>query len=440
VPDLGITQVRFGNNVRLVVKQTDFEPGRVRVALNFGEGSSRLFDAPKGTDMAIQAMFVTGGLESYEIDELGRALAGRTVGLGFGVGAESYGMSATTTRADLLVQLQLFGAYLTQPAFRPDGFNQLRAARDGMFRGLRATPSDAYGNFGGPLLLNNDQRFARITEQEFDALRPEVARARLEPQLRDGPIEIVIVGDIPVGEAITNVQRTLAQLPPRRLAPEPDPRALQALFTPGRGEDVIEHEGRADQSLAMIFWPMGDYGDGSEARAVRLLTEVMQIRLNEVIREEEGGTYSPGAVWNPSTLYPGYGVIGATMEVKPEDAARLLARVEAVAADLAAGNISEDLYTRARTPLIADFEETRRNNPWWLNWLQGSSWEPRNLEIIRGGQRHYEQVTLDRLKQLAQQYLDPSKARIIRVVPGPNAQPIAEAAAPAPAPASGGSR
>lgn len=438
VADLGITQVRFANNVRLIVKQTDFEPGRVRVALNFGEGSARLFDAPKGTDMAMEALFVTGGLQSYEIDELGRALAGRTVGLGFGVGADSFGFSGTTTRADLLVQLQLFGAYLTQPAFRPDGFNQLRAARDGMFRGLRATPGDAYGNFGGPLLFNNDQRFARITEQQFDALRAEDARALLEPQLRDGPIEIVIVGDIPVAEAIANVQRSLAQLPTRRAAPDPDPRAMQALFTPGRGEDVVQHEGRADQSLAMIFWPMGDYGDGSEARAVRLLTEVLQVRLNEVIREEEGGTYSPGAVWNPSTFYRNYGVIGATMEVKPEDADRLLARVEAVAADLAAGNISEDLYTRARSPLIADFDETRRNNPWWLNWLQGSSWDARNLEIIRGGQRHYEQVSLERLKELARQYLDPSKARIIRVVPGPNAQPVSESAAPAPA--GGGSR
>jgi zinc protease len=429
VSDLGVTQVRFANNVRLVVKQTDFEPGRVRVALNFGEGSSQLYDAPKGTDMAIESMFVSGGLQSYEIDELGRALAGRSVGLGFGVSDDSYGLAATTTRADLLLQLQLFGAYLTQPGFRPDGFNQMKAARDAMFRGLRATPGDAYGNFGGPLLVSNDQRWARITEQEFDSLQMADAQARLEPQLRDGPIEIVIVGDIPVSEAIATVQRSLAQLPTRRAAPNPDPRALRAVFTASRGEDVIEHEGRADQSLAMIYWPMGGYGDGAEARAVRLLTEVLQVRLNEVIREEEGGTYSPSSIWNPSTFYPGYGYIGASMEVEPKDAARLLARVEAVAADLAAGNISEDLFNRARNPMIADFEETRRNNPFWMNWLSGSSWEPRNLEIIRGGQRHYEQVTLEQLKGLARTYLDPSKARIIRVVPGPNAQPV-EAEAP----------
>jgi zinc protease len=176
---------------------------------------------------------------------------------------------------------------------------------------------------------------------------------------------------------------------------------------------------------------MGDYGDGAEARAVRLLTDVLQLRVNEVIREEEGGTYSPSVSWNPSTTYEGYGTIGASMEVTPADAARLLARTEAIAADLAAGNITEDMFIRARTPLIANFDETRKNNPWWLNWLEGSSWEPRNLEIIRGGQRHYEQVTLAQLKVKAARYFDPSKARIIRVVP--QAQPAAEPAAPAPA-------
>jgi zinc protease len=183
---------------------------------------------------------------------------------------------------------------------------------------------------------------------------------------------------------------------------------------------------------------MGDYGDGAEARAVRLLTEVLQVRLNEVIREELGGTYSPSIDWSPSRTLQGYGTIGAILEVKPEDADRLLARVEAVAADMAAGNISEDLFVRARTPMIADFEETRRNNPWWLNWLAGSSWEPDNLEAIRGGQRHYAQVSLDQLKDIARQYFDPSKARIIRVVPGPNAQPVAatpDGAAAPPAPA-----
>lgn len=431
IADLGITQVRFANNVRLIVKQTDFEPGRVRVSLNFGEGEAALFDAPKGTSMAISSLFVSGGLQNYEIDELGRALAGRTVGLGFGVGSESFSFGATTTRADLLLQLQLFGAYMTQPAFRPDGFNQMKAARDAMFRGLRATPGDAYGNFGGPLLVSNDQRFARITEQQFDSLSLADARSRLEPALRDGPVEIVIVGDVPVVEAIQSVQRSLAQLPMRRAQPQIDPRARRAVFTAGRGEDVLTHEGRPDQSLAMIFWPMGDYGDGAEARAVRLLTDVLQLRLNEVIREEEGGTYSPSVIWSPSTAYEGYGIIGASMEVTPADAARLLARTEAIAADLAAGNITEDMFVRARAPLIADFDETRKNNPWWLNWLEGSSWEPRNLEIIRGGQRHYEQVTLEQLKVMAARYFDPSRARIIRVIP--QTPPAAGGTAPAPA-------
>jgi zinc protease len=435
VPDLGVTNIRFANNVRLVVRPSDFEPGRVRVALRFGEGALALPSDRPGLGFAISSAFTAGGLGRFDQDELARTLAGRTVSTGFGVGEDAFQFGGQTTPTDLALQMQVFAAYLTDPGWRPDGLIRLKAQKDAIYRQVSSTPGAVWGAFGDPLLRSGNQRFAFPTPAQFDALTLDAARAPLDLARRRGAIEVVITGDTTVEAATAAVASTFGALPRRASRPARHRSAERVVFTPGRGTDTLFHDGRADQSLALVYWPMRDYGDGAEARALRVLEQVLQLRLTEVIRESEGATYSPGTDWSPSTTYPGFGLIGAVMELEPKDVDRMQAKVEEIAAGLAAGNIDQDLFVRARTPLIADFDETRTNNPWWMTWLSGSSFRPERLGIIRNGRQHYEQVTLEQVKALAAQYLQPGKARLIRVLPRPAAAAAAPDAAPAAAPA-----
>jgi len=42
-----------------------------------------------------------------------------------------------------------------------------------------------------------------------------------------------------------------------------------------------------------------------------MVANLFELRLTEVLREEEGATYSPGVSTSSSRLYKGYGFIGA---------------------------------------------------------------------------------------------------------------------------------
>ena len=66
---------------------------------------------------------------------------------------------------------------------------------------------------------------------------------------------------------------------------------------------------------------------------------------------------------------------------------------------------------------MASIKTTMANNPWWLNWLRGSSFDATKISIIKDGQKQYEVITLDDMKMLSRQYLDASKAQIIKVIP-----------------------
>lgn len=421
---IGVTQSRFANNVRLVVKPTKFEEGRIRVQVRFGEGELAIPGGNVGTSFVLGSAFTAGGLGRMDVDAINRAMAGKTVSAGFRVDGDAFAFSATTTPRDLELQLQYLAAYLTDPAWRPDGFARLKASKDAIYRSIESSPGAVFGSIGAGT-LRSDARSPRFpTATQFDALTLAGARSVLDPARRNGAIEVIIVGDTSLSAATRAVANTFGALPARAVRPAPRSTERVATFPAGRGTTVLQHKGRADQSLAMVFWPMRDYGDGREARALRVLEGVLQNRLTEVIREELGDSYSPGTTWQPSDVSPGYGVIGAITEVKPEKDQVVIAAIERIAADLAAGKIDADLFERAKRPLVADFDETTANNPWWMGALSGSSFDPVRIVRARDAKAQYGAVTLDQVKALARQYLDPAKARIVKVVPGPGATPV----------------
>jgi zinc protease len=421
---IGTTQSKFANNVRLVIKPTKFEEGRIRVQIRFGEGGLAIPGNKAGVGYAINSAFIAGGLGRMDVDAINRSLAGRSVQAGFGMGEDTFVLSGTTTPRDLELQLQYLTAYLTDPAWRPDGIARLKSSKDAIYRQIESTPGGVWSTQGGPVLRADPRADRFPTPAQFDALSLGEARSILDPARRNGAIEVTIIGDTSVALATRAVAKTLGALPTRAARPAPRTAERMATFPVGRGTTTLLHKGRADQSLSMIYWPMRDYGDGREARALRVLESVLQNRLTEVIREELGDSYSPGTDWSPSTVFPNYGTIGAISEVKPEKADAVIAVMERIAADLAAGKIDADLFERAKRPLVADFDETTANNPWWMGALSNLSFDPNRLTRARDAKAQYAAVTLDQVKALARQYFVPSKARIVKVMPGPDATPV----------------
>jgi zinc protease len=125
IEDLGLVRFQFENGVAVTFKQTDFEDGSIRVRLDFGRGElePRALD---GVDIISGSVFTSAGLGEHSEDELGRVLAGRNIGYGFGVGDDSFSFQATTTPSDLRVQFDLLTAFLTDPGWRQEGLDQFR--------------------------------------------------------------------------------------------------------------------------------------------------------------------------------------------------------------------------------------------------------------------------------------------------------------------------
>jgi zinc protease len=167
---IGVTQSRFANNVRLVVKPTKFEEGRIRVQVRFGDGELAIPGGNVGTSFVLSSAFTAGGLGRMDVDGINRAMAGKSVSAGFGVNDDAFEFSATTTPRDLELQMQYLAAYLTDPAWRPDGFARLKASKDAIYRSIESSPGAVFGSIGAGT-LRSDARSPRFpTATQFDAL------------------------------------------------------------------------------------------------------------------------------------------------------------------------------------------------------------------------------------------------------------------------------
>jgi zinc protease len=416
IEDIDVTQVKFVNGVRLNLKRTDFEAQRIYVNVRVGGG---LLGAPRnkpGLPLLASRTLIAAGLGKHSAAELDTLLAGRNVSVDFNVGADALVFQSATTPADLLLQLQLLRAQLTDPGYRPEVLRRFR-------QGIERTYTELSHSIDGPrlteiprLMTNGDPRFG--WPDRSSVLRRDFAELRqwLGPQFASGPLEISLVGDIDVEQATALVARTFGTLPARE--PKPGYAAERQVVFPKKPLDkrfTIATE--LSRGLVDIRWPAMDGSDVRRARGLQVLTNIFSDRLRVQLREQMGQAYNPSVAQELSDTFRDYGFIVADASVAPGQAATVAKVIHAVAADLAANGVTEDELVRAKTPLLGHLQESLRQNGYWLEVIAGAQEFPRQILMHRSRRQDYEAVSAEELKMLARQYLAARRASQFVMVP-----------------------
>jgi zinc protease len=416
LPGLGITRVQYGNGVVLYVKPTPFEAGAVRVAVRFGSGKIGLPADQPGLDLLAGRGFVDGGLGRHSIDDLNRILAARQVGVDLIVGESGVNLVAKTTPADLPLQLDLLAAYVTDPGFRPEAQERYRARIASAYASMAAVPN---GVVSGPVSLlvhGGDPRFGMPPQADAERRTLAELRAWLDPMLRQGPLQVMVVGDVDPAKVVAEVGRTFGALPARGEDPRPTAPsiAVPALADPVR----FIHSGQGNQALAMVYWRTTGQGDARTSIGLDLVADILTDRLLREVREREGATYSPQVESQQSLALPGFGYLVAAIDASATDAARIVELIRDTAAQMRKGGMTEDEFQRALQPRLAQARNAQQSNDYWLyGVLFGAEQFPLVLDQALTVLADTESQTLAGVQALAATYLDPDKALPVLVVP-----------------------
>ena len=404
---VGATVVTFANGVRLTVKPTDFRDEQILVSVRTGLGELGLPTDRVDPQSLAPLVFTAGGLGKLTADELNRVLNGRIYSAGFSTDSDSYTLTGATRPQDLQLQTQVLAAYLTDPGLRPAPFQQIKAFFPQIIAQQMATPGGAFGLQASELLAGGDKREALPTAAEIGGWTNEDMSASLRRSLSAGPIDVVMVGDVTVDDAIASVASTFGALPARSADATPPAGSDQRRFPAGVSEPVrLTHNGPAEQALAYIAWPTTDAAtDRTEARRISMLSAVLNLRVLEEIRERQALAYSPGVGSSASDVFPGYGSIIVRGETAADKLTAFYAAVDGIIAKLRDEPITEDELNRARLPAIESLRRSQASNEYWLGQLSEVAENPADVEQTLTHISDLEAVTPADVQALARQYL-----------------------------------
>lgn len=404
---VGATVVTFANGVRLTVKPTNFRDEQILVSVRTGLGELGMPADRIDAQGLAPLVFTAGGLGQLSADDLSRVLNGRIYSAGFAIDGDSHVLSGATRPEDLQLQTQVLAAYLTDPGLRPAPFQQIKTFFPQIIAQQMATPGGAFGLQASELLAGGDKREALPTAAEIAAMTNDDLRASVTRGLSTGPIDVVMVGDLTVEDAIASIAPTFGALPARGPDATPPAGSDQRRFPAATATPVrLFHTGPAEQALAYIAWPTTDaVSDRTEARRISIMSEVLKLRVLEEIRERQALAYSPGVSAAASDAFAGYGSVSIRAEIAADKEAAFFAAVEEIVARLRDEPPGEDELNRARLPVIESLRRSQAGNEYWLTQLGEVAQRPDDIEQILTHISDLEAITPADIQALARRYL-----------------------------------
>ncbi|MES2904642.1 MAG: insulinase family protein [Pseudomonadota bacterium] len=416
IADLGIRTIRFANNVRLNIKRTDFEVGRVSYTMRMAGGVLALPRDRPGLSMMISALSTVAATGKHSFDDIRTISAGHVLTPGIAVSSDAIVAAGSTTVGDFPLQMKLSAAYLTDPGYRAEAGSQWLNLIPVLDKQFSANPSSVAGTRLPTLLASGDTRFGMAPAADLLKRNQDEAKAALTPLIATSPIEIGIVGDIDEAAAIKAVASSFGALPARAASAPDYAEARKATFRADRTPIQLTHEGGIDQALVGAVWPTTDDRDYKNVIGIEMMRTVANLLLTDKIREELGASYGVSVSSSMSDTYPGFGYLMVSSVVAPDKADEVDAAILAVAASLRNSPVSADLLARARQPIIEGAAKSLRQNAYWLGYVDEAQSEPDRLERIRTRDAIIRSITAADVQRLATQYLRDDQLQRVRIV------------------------
>ena len=411
-----VEKLTCANGVRALLLPTTHEPGRATVRVRFGAGLQGFAPEEAVYAQLGEAALVASGFGDLGLNELDRIATGRKFGFDFQIEEGTFVLEGLTRKEDLADQLYLFAAKLASPRWDEAPFERARASALLAYESYGSKPETVIQRDLDWLLHGRDPRFATPDPDALRAATAEGFREVWSRLLAQGPIEVLVFGDIDREATVEALSRTFGALPTR---PNAATTGFDSEFPAANTQPfLLTHRGEANQAAAAIAWPTGG---GSlalpQSRKLELLAELFSNRLMNEMRERAGASYSPYVRSSWPLDVPSGGNILAMAQLPPDQVPAFFVAADKIAEDLATEGPSADELARVTEPMRQLLNRVQNSHLFWLNELEGASFDRNRLAWTPTFMHDYTEATPAEMKALAARYLGAHEGFRVAVVP-----------------------
>jgi zinc protease len=425
IPELGVVEVVLSNDVTVIVKETDFRNDEIRLTGFKHDGVAWMPAEDQPAAWRSDRVAGESGLGEFTAPELRKLLTDKLAGAGVNIGRFTLSASGNATPADVETMFQLLHLRFTAPAFREDAFERVIDREAESLRNQLNSPQGVYSRAWNEVAHDGHPMFRPTTMEELDRLElADMARTYRQLFADASGWTFVIVGNFDADEHAGLLETYLASLPSSRKG---EPRALASRHRPDYGDLRVAMplgkttrmvaKGIEDQARTsfMIWAPTGL--DPDETSHLGYVTDLLNIRLRERLREERGDTYGVGVGASSLSPYPDYGRVTVSWGSSPAARTSMVSDVLDEIRRLRRELPSEDEMSKLREMRLSSLEEGLEENGWWLSVLSYYYTHDRDPRRLLGARDRIRGMSARTLRATARRYLDLSRTAEVYLVP-----------------------
>lgn len=420
-PLVGVTEWRLSNGIRVLLKPTDFKADEVLLR-GFSPGGISLVPDDDVPSAALATTAVErGGLGTFDAIALGKKLTGIQARAGAFIEDASEGVTGSASPRDLATLFELVYGRLTMPRRDSAAFAAFLGQVRPFLANRASSPEAVFGDTISLTLAGHHPRAAPANADFVARVRYDRAMEIYRERFADfSDYTFVIVGAFVPDSIRPLVERWIGGLPTtgrkeswRDAGVRPPPGEVTRIVRKG-----VEPKA---QSLVVFHGPATF--SPTERHALRSLSEYLEIKLLEELREALGGTYSVSVSGNLQRVPREAFSLSINFGSAPERADTLYAAVRRVLAAAQGGAISDADVAKVREQQLRQLEVSLRENNYWLVNL-GARVEnneplenlPRYGDLVRG-------LTAAQLRAAAERYLAGANVARFVLLPENRVQP-----------------
>jgi zinc protease len=403
-PAVGITEWTLSNGARVILKPSDFDRERIFFSAFSPGGLSLVSNDSFRSAAYAQSVIQECGVGDFGREDLKKKLMGTLASAGTQMGELTEDCGGKAYTKDIETMFDLLYLRFTAPRMCDDEFKAFLVKMREYVKNKSADPQRVFQDTMQATMTRYNPRYRPMTEAGVDSIDLAAAFRVYKDRFADASgFTFIFTGDFEVDKLKPFVRTYIGGLPSlnrsetwRDLGIEP----------PAGVVKKVVHKGIAPKSsVYLVFTGPYEWSRENQA-AMGLMTEVLQTKLREVIREEKSGTYGVG-VSGSGVKYPRseYGIY-ISFGCAPERVDELVAAVFAQIDTLKMNGPGESYVQRAKETKKRYLEEKMKDNGFWATNLREAYFLKENPDDILKDPGISESISPQRIRDAARTYFD----------------------------------
>lgn len=405
VDAVGVTELVLSNGVKVNLKPSDFKNDEIVFRGTRWGGSSLYPDADADNASFSSAVASTSGNGKLTNTQLTKFLSGKVARVNASVSGISENVGGMSTVKDFETALQQVYNKFTNNNIDKEAVAGLLGNQKDLLANMEktVTPEKVYGDTLTAVLTNYNQRSRPLTSERVAAINAERSMGIFKERFADASgFEFTFVGNFDIEKIKPLIATYLGSLP--ATAKKSEYKDLGINPPKGQVSKTVKKGTEDKANVTLVI--SGSYpASAEEELQLNAVGEILQIKLTEKLREDEGGVYSPyGRISTsrfPSPTYRltiGFGCAPANVDKLINLA---LEEVKKVREN---GAVKEDIEKYVNNEKLK-FETNLKNNNYWLNSLVDKYQKGEDITTIPTSVKNLDKITVESTKATAKKYL-----------------------------------